>query len=66
VLVMVNGEATNVDGSMTVTDLLDRLGLNGRWVLVERNGEPVVRAELATTHLAEGDRVELVRAVAGG
>jgi thiamine biosynthesis protein ThiS len=35
-------------------------------VLVERNGEPVERAALARTALADGDRLELVRAVAGG
>ena len=35
-------------------------------MLVERNGEPVERRHLATTELAEGDRLELVGAVAGG
>ena len=35
-------------------------------VLVERNGDPVARAELSRTRLTEGDRLELVRAVAGG
>ena len=54
-----------VDGA-TVDDLLAALGLGGRWVLVERNGEPVPRPALATTVLAEGDRLEVVRAVAGG
>ena len=59
------GEVTVRDGS-TVVDLLAHLGLGARWVLVERNGEPVERADLDTTVLAEGDRLELVRAVAGG
>ncbi len=35
-------------------------------MLVERNGEPVARTDLASTPLVEGDRIELVRAVAGG
>ena len=47
-------------------DLLEHLGLGARWVLVECNGDPVERAALATTVLADGDRLELVRAVAGG
>ena len=64
--VIANGTATEVAGGATVDDLLAVLGLGGKWVLVERNGEPVPRAELATTVLAEGDRLELVRAVAGG
>jgi len=47
-------------------DLLEHLGLGAKWVLVERNGEPVLRRDLATTVLGDGDRLELVRAVAGG
>ncbi|CAA9217711.1 MAG: hypothetical protein AVDCRST_MAG50-312 [uncultured Acidimicrobiales bacterium] len=64
--VTVNGEPLEVGDPTTVTDLLEHLELSGRWVLVERNGEPVLRADLATTNLADGDRLELVRAVAGG
>lgn len=61
-----NGRPVEVGERATVDDLLSTLGLGGRWVLVERNGEPVARTALATTVLAEGDRLELVRAVAGG
>jgi len=66
VLVTANGDEVTLEAGSTVADLLDHLGLGARWVLVERNGEPVVRADLATTELAPGDRLELVRAVAGG
>ena len=64
--VVANGEPVELADGATVDDLLSELRLGGRWVLVERNGEPVARRELATTVLAEGDRLELVRAVAGG
>ncbi|HZQ28992.1 MAG TPA: sulfur carrier protein ThiS [Acidimicrobiales bacterium] len=64
--VLANGKPTDVPDGATVDDLLQQLRLGGRWVLVERNGEPVRREDLATTVLAEGDRLELVRAVAGG
>jgi sulfur carrier protein len=64
--VVANGKPVEVADGATVDDLLAILGLGGRWVLVERNGEPVPRAALATTTLADGDRLELVRAVAGG
>jgi len=64
--VIANGGAVDLAEGATVEDLLVTLGLGGRWVLVERNGEPVPRAVLASTVLAEGDRLELVRAVAGG
>ncbi len=64
--VIANGDPVElVDGS-TVDGLLVALGLGGKWVVVERNREPVARADLATTVLADGDRIELVRAVAGG
>jgi sulfur carrier protein len=66
VQVLANGEPTELPDGATVDDLLRALGLGGKWVLVERNGEPVRRADLASTRLAEGDRLELVRAVAGG
>lgn len=64
--VIANGSAVALPDGSTVADLLASMGLGGKWVLVERNGEPVNRADLATTVLAEGDRLELVRAVAGG
>lgn len=61
-----NGDPVEVPDGSTVDDLLAAMGLGGKWVLVERNGEPVERRHLSTTALAEGDRLELVRAVAGG
>lgn len=64
--VTANGSPLDLGEQATVADLLDALGLAGRWVLVERNGEPVRRADLAVTRLGEGDRLEVVRAVAGG
>lgn len=64
--VIANGDPVEIADGATVDDLLGALGLGGRWVIVERNGEPVERAALATTVLTHGDKVELVRAVAGG
>lgn len=64
--VVSNGKPLEVDDGTTVDELLRRLGLGAKWVLVERNGEPVNRRDLASTLLEPGDRLELVRAVAGG
>jgi sulfur carrier protein len=64
--VIANGERVELAEGATVDDLLAQLGLGRRWVLVERNGEPVNRRDVPTTRLADGDRLELVRAVAGG
>lgn len=63
---IVNGDPVELADGSTVDDLLVALALGGKWVVVERNREPVARADLPTTILAEGDRIELVRAVAGG
>jgi sulfur carrier protein len=66
VTVITNGDPVELADGATVDDLLAKLGLGGKWVVVERNREPVARGDLSSTVLAEGDRIELVRAVAGG
>ena len=65
-IVVANGDEVEVADGASVADLLEQLGLGRRLIVVERNGEPVPRRELASTALADGDRLELVRAVAGG
>lgn len=64
--VVVNGADVELPDGATVGDLLAQMELGSRWVIVERNGEPVARDDHGTTTLQPGDRLELVRAVAGG
>jgi thiamine biosynthesis protein ThiS len=66
VKVVVNGRAQELEGGGTVSALLERLGLHGRYALVERNGEPVERERYGEVELEEGDRLVVARAVAGG
>jgi sulfur carrier protein len=61
-----NGKPREVPDGSTIRDLLDTVGWKPEWVVVERNGEPVERSSFGLTSLAEGDRLEIVRAVAGG
>jgi sulfur carrier protein len=49
-----------------VSGLLETVGLAGRPVVVERNGAALFPREFPVTRLEEGDRVEIVRVVAGG
>ena len=64
--VIANGNPVSLNDGARLTDLLAALGLAEKWVVAERNGEAVNRADMGVTFLAEGDRIELVRAVAGG
>ena len=63
---VVNGEQRDLPDGITVTAMLESMELGPKWVVVERNGEPVERRDMATTVLADGDVLELVKAVAGG
>ena len=62
----VNGKATDVADGMSLPLLIESLGLRVGSVVVEHNGTALLRAEVQTATLSEGDRLELVRAVAGG
>lgn len=61
-----NGEEVELADGAGLVDLFDTLGVGAKWVVAEVNGEAIPRADMAGLRLAEGDRVELVRAVAGG
>jgi sulfur carrier protein len=61
-----NGVATDVGDARTVAELIDHLGLAGKRIAVERNGEIVPRSRYAATPVAGGDRFEIVGAVGGG
>jgi sulfur carrier protein len=66
VRVIANGDAVEVGDGAQLTDLFEVLGVQAKWVVAEINGEAVDRADMAWVALADGDRIELVRAVAGG
>ncbi|HEY5636541.1 MAG TPA: sulfur carrier protein ThiS [Burkholderiales bacterium] len=64
--IQVNGESHRFDAPLDVATLIERLGVAGKKVAVERNGEIVPKSAHAATRLAEGDRLEIVVAVGGG
>ena len=63
---IVNGRASDVPDGTSLPELVESLGLRVGSVVVEHNGTALLRSELAGVQLADGDRLELVRAVAGG
>jgi sulfur carrier protein len=63
---LLNGEKRDLPEIKTVSELLDKLKLTAGLVLVEQNGQVLKRGEFAVTNLTEGDRIEIMRVVAGG
>ena len=64
--IVVNGRPSQVADTTTLPELLETLGLRIGSLVVEHNGTALLRSELAAALLADGDRLELIRAVAGG
>ena len=64
--VTANGRPFDLEGPTTVGAFIRQRELDPRFVVVERNGEPLSRDRYEAVTLEEGDRLELVRAVAGG
>jgi sulfur carrier protein len=62
----VNGQAREATEGTTLPMLLAELGLQVGSVVVEHNGTALLRSEVLATSLADGDVLELVKAVAGG
>ena len=64
--IFVNGRARQIDGSQTLGELATDCRLEARRLLVELNGETLLRDEWPGRTLQHGDRVEFIRVVAGG
>jgi sulfur carrier protein len=62
----VNGRPVELPDGLDLPGLIEHYGLRVGSVVVEHNGKALLRSELAAVPLSDGDRVELVRAVAGG
>jgi len=64
--ILVNGETTDARGATTIAELVDRLELPPQAILIEHNGLALHRHEWSQRAISAGDRVELIRVVAGG
>ena len=64
--VTLNGRDRDVSDVRTIEELIRSVDLDPRFVIVEHNGEALERRRYGKAPIAEGDRVEFVRAVAGG
>lgn len=63
---VINGEAREFPGSLSVAELLRELGLANKPVVVEVNQEAIFPRDHATAQLHDGATVEIVTLAAGG
>ncbi|MCA1727205.1 MAG: sulfur carrier protein ThiS [Actinobacteria bacterium] len=66
ITVRANGREYPLEEGSTVAAFILERGLDPALVVVEHNGEALERKRYEDVRLREGDRLELVRAVAGG
>ena len=64
--VWINGELAEVNGIANVAELASHYGLQPNTVLIEHNTTALRQREWSQRAIAEGDRIEFVRVVAGG
>jgi sulfur carrier protein len=64
--VRINGDEHELERSLSVRELLERLSIDPRIVAVERNAKLVPRAEFDETRIDAGDVLEVVTFVGGG
>jgi sulfur carrier protein len=66
VKLLVNGEAHELDGPLSVDGLVDRLALERRGLAIAVNGEVVPRSTWGGHDLVDGDQVEILTIAQGG
>lgn len=64
--ITLNGEALELPGTVSVSELLARLKLDPRRVAVEHNLAVVKRASFDDTMIEDGSSIEIVNFVGGG
>ena len=65
--ITINGKAREFEPTIsTLADLVEKLGLTGKRLAIERNGEIVPKSTFGEVQLQQGDILEIVGAVGGG
>jgi thiamine biosynthesis protein ThiS len=62
----INGEDRDFTAPLSLSSLVEQLGMKSDRVAVELNRSIVAREQWAQTSLGEGDRLEIVHFVGGG
>ncbi len=64
--ITLNGEAHELEKSITVLELLQQLKLEKKKLALEVNKKIVPRSQFEICRLKQGDAVEIVQAIGGG
>ncbi len=62
----INGEQREFGGRPTFLELLEQLGVAHSGIAVARNDKVIPGSDLSSEVVADGDTIEIIRAVAGG
>ena len=62
----INGEEKSIECPLTLVALIEQMGMKPDRVAIELNREIVPRDQWPQINLSEGDRLEIVKVVAGG
>ncbi|MEM9446277.1 MAG: sulfur carrier protein ThiS [Verrucomicrobiota bacterium] len=65
-VIFANGKAQQVSEEKSVEKFVQEMGLKSSMVFVELNGQALLRGEWSNAYLQHGDRLEVMRVVAGG
>jgi sulfur carrier protein len=66
ITISINGTTRQLADSISIAALIEEMGLAGKRIALERNGEIVPRSSFPSQRLADGDQLEVVIAVGGG
>jgi len=64
--IFINGEARELEGVETLSNLLDTLGLPKQRIAIEVNRKVIRKQEWDTAVIADQDKIEVVHFVGGG
>lgn len=64
--VSINGEQHEIPDGLSVAELLAHLQTPERGIAVAKNDRVVRRSTFEAERIGEGDRIEIIKAVAGG
>lgn len=62
----INGKSYEFPDGMTVAELLERFDAPARGIAVAKNDRVVRRTAFDAEQVQDGDRIEIIKAVAGG